>query len=176
MMLDNRLSGAIYEAQQGAAPALPVVPAPLASEYGGLLPDILALRGGTPDGWFGLPGSTPISLREIVSALRAGQPDELDTMLEKIDLLGDATDVASLYSAVKGTAVDLASLAEGGGTLATLVVATLAQAAMMGMQAAQLDALIARMDRLIASLDGGAAVRPETDVIAQLIATNGALV
>lgn len=155
----------------GQPEALPPVP-PFHPEQdrGGLLQLLPDLAGSVPDNWpFGYDRLTNLS--DVVKALRAGEPNELDTLLGKIDLLGDASDIGSLYNVVKGSAVDLAQLAEGGGTLATLIVSTMAQAAMMGLQAGQLDQLLAKLDRLIASIDGGSEPRPDGNVLAEVAAT-----
>jgi hypothetical protein len=144
---------------------LPAVP-PFHPEQdrGGLLQLLPDLAGTVPDGWpFGFDRLTNLS--DVVKALRAGEPNELETLLGKIDLLGDASDVGALYNIVKGSAVDLAQLAEGGGTLATLIVSTLSQAAMMGLQSAQLDQMLVKLDRLIAALDGGGPDAPDGNLL-----------
>ncbi len=60
--------------------------------------------------------------------------------------------------------------AEGGILIATLI-GLMSNAAMMGLQAGQLDQLLAKMDRLIGSLDGGATA-PATNVISELEKSN----
>jgi hypothetical protein len=44
----------------------------------------------------------------------------------------------------------------------------MSNAAMMGLQAKQIDQLLAKMDRLIKSLDGGATPAPDSNVLATL--------
>ena len=177
-LLDSALNGTQYSGatEQDIVPALPLYPSVPAGVNTGLRRQLIDAQGYVEGGIFGL-GARPATGADIVKALRAGDGDELSTMLDRIDLLGDASDITSIYGAVKGTAVDLAEIAEGGGTLATLVVATLAQAAAAGLAAGQMDtllqkqeALISRIDRLIASLDGGTEPRPATNVLEQLSA------
>jgi hypothetical protein len=118
---------AFTAAQGGIPPVLPVVPPALASYLSpGVLAGLRDIQGVTPPGWFGST-STPVNLSDVVKALRAGEPSEVESILGKLDLLGDATDLTTLYGAVKGTVADVGLLAEGGGTLAVLMIATMAQ-------------------------------------------------
>jgi hypothetical protein len=150
----------------GNQPELPLVPPALT---GDITPGLLHLvrdgQGTLDIGWFNGP-ARPATNADIVRALRVGEEDQVQGLLDKLDLLGDAGDVTAIYNAVKGSAVDLAALTEGGGTLITLIVATMSQAAMMGLQAGQLDTLIAKMTDLLDLLQpptlGGVAALPET--------------
>lgn len=173
MAIRQLSTGEVFTLQgDGSQPELPLVPPALPTDTApGMLAILRDAQGVIPDGWFGL-SSRFANLTDVTKALRAGEPTELDTLLDKIDLLGDASDITSIYRAVKGTATDLAGLAEGGGTLATLVVATMAQAATAGLAAGQMDTLLTRvdtlltkLDRLIASTDGGAEERPAGNLL-----------
>lgn len=173
MAIRQASAGEVFTALPGGIPpVLPTVPPALsANTAAGLLALVYNQMGVLNPGLFGI-GGRPATLADIVQGLKAGQENEMSTLLDKIDLLGDASDITSIYGAVKGTATDLAELAEGGGTLATLIVATLAQTAAAGLAAGQMDTLLSRMQtildqqaRIIASLDGGATVRPAGNIL-----------
>ena len=133
----------------GTAPLLPVVPPGLvAGRALGLLGQLAALPGEIPGGLFGI-GARPATLSDIWAALRPSEGDQAEQLLNKLDLLGDATDVASLYNIFRGTVTDTATLAADGGLLVTLLVGLATVAATAGAQAAQLEQLIARVQELV---------------------------
>lgn len=180
-LLDAALNGTVYSVASPATlttpavvtPEIPFVPGALEGITHGLRAQLLAGQGELPGGWFGL-GERPATVADIVTALRAGSESETEDLLDKIDLLGDASDVGSIFNTVKSTVADLAEVAEGGGTLATLVVATLANAAAAGMAAGQMDTVITKLERLIRSLDGGASAPPDDNVLLALRGTEPA--
>ena len=113
------------------------------------------MQGTINAGWFGI-GGQPATLADIVNALRIGNEASAQKITDTLDLLNDASETASIWNAVRGTFTDIVDTAGEGAVVATLLASTMAQAAIMGLQGAQLDKLIEKLDRLITSLDGGA--------------------
>lgn len=160
---------------QGLPPALPVVPPALAAgSVPGLLPGLRELQGLQSPGLFGI-GEDYASLADVWRALQPATQEQVDTWADKLDLLGDAGDVGGLWDVFRGTVVDGALAAEGGGLLATLLIGVGTLAATMGVQAGQMDTLLARIDRLVSSLDGGATPAAGGSVFGRLEAIEAAI-
>lgn len=138
----------------GAQPAMPVVPPQLPGEIDpGLLQMLRQLQGLQTEGLFGI-GDKYASLRDVWAALQPSKQEEVNGWLDKLDLLGDASDVTGLWTAFRGTVEDTAIVAEGGGVLALLLVGIGTVAATAGVQAAQVAALVSKLDTLLGVLGG----------------------
>jgi hypothetical protein len=104
--------------------------------------------------------------------MRNDSQAQIDRVKSSFNALQTLAQGATVFDVVEGFISDGAAITAEGGILATLIVSTMAQSAMMGAQAGQLDDLLAKIDRLITSLDGGATPAPATNVISELQATN----
>lgn len=123
---------------------------------------------GTIDaGWFGW-GGRQATIADVVSSLRIGNEQAGNDIWEQIGGMltgtGSIATIGNTLANLFGTAVD--TVGEGG-MLAVVIAASVANAAMMGAQAAQID-------RLIASLDGGGLVGPSDNVLLALRGTSPA--
>lgn len=147
-----------------AIPAAPVTPDGIA---GGLRRQLLDAQGVLPAGWFGW-GSAPATMADLVRAVRADTESQVERVKSSFNALQTLAQGATVFDVVAGFIEDGAQVTAEGGILATLIVSTMAQAAMMGAQAGQLDQLLAKMDRLIASLDGGGESAPGGDILSEL--------
>jgi hypothetical protein len=177
-LIDTSINGAQYIAIGDPAVVYPDIPAAPSNDLGGgagLRPELLALRGTLPAGWFGW-GSQPATLADIARAMRSDTPAQVDRAKAALTALQVAAQGATIFDVVRGFLEDSASVTAEGGILIVDLIALMSNAAMMGLQAGQLDSLLAKMDRLIASLDGGATPAPTTNVIAELQSTNTKLV
>ena len=161
-LLDSALNGTAYSLNGDLVePAIPAAPVNAIGDAPGLRRQLLDMQGTLPDGWFGL-GSRPATLSDIARALNNGSATKRKSLFDQIkDVLNAGASAATIFNLIEDLLADEASLAEGGVMIATMLASTMAQAALMGAQAAQLD-------RLIASLDGGALARPEGNVLAEL--------
>jgi hypothetical protein len=111
-----------------------------------------------------------------VTALRNDSQGQIDRVKNTFDLLQRSAQVATIFGTVANFLEEGAADVAEGGILATMIVSVMAQSAMMGAQAGQLDNLIASVNRLVTSMDGGAETPPATNVISELQAANEALV
>jgi hypothetical protein len=171
-LLDASLNGATYTESAGTVtPAIPAAPGAVDGVSTGLRRQLLDSQGTLPAGWFGL-GSAPATTADMVKALRNDSQAQVDRVKSSFNALQTLAQGATVFDVVGGFISDGAEITAEGGILATLIVSTMAQAAMMGAQASQLDSLLAKLDRVIASLDGGATPAPATNVIAELQASN----
>ncbi len=125
-----------------------------------------------PSGWpFGF-GGKPATLADVARAMRSDSPSQVERAKNAVTLLQEASQAATIFGTVTSFLEEgAADMAEGGILIVTLI-GLMSNAAMMGLQAGQLDTLIAKMDRLIGSLDGGATPAPVTNVISELEKTN----
>jgi hypothetical protein len=161
--------GEVFTAGIGdTPPALPVVPPGLPDEtITGLLGQLYELRGLTPGGWFGI-GAEPVTLSDVVKALRQGSEAEATSLLDRLDLLGDAGDISGIFNTVRNTITDGLEVGAEGGVLATLVVSTMAQTATAGLLAAQIDTLLAKLDRVIEQVGVPVAPAPDATLAGEL--------
>jgi hypothetical protein len=153
------------------APAIPDAPGAPAGITSGLRRQLLDSQGVLPGGWFGI-GSAPATTADLVKAMRNDSQAQIDRVKSSFNALQTLAQGATVFDVVEGFISDGAAITAEGGILATLIVSTMAQSAMMGAQAGQLDDLLAKIDRLITSLDGGATPAPATNVIAEIEKTN----
>jgi len=106
-----------------------------------------------------------------VRAMRNDSQNQIDRVKSSFNALQTLAQGATVFDVVSGFLEGGAQITAEGGILATLIVSTMAQSAMMGAQAGQLDQLLAKLDRLVTSLDGGATA-PATNVISELEKSN----
>lgn len=124
-----------------------------------------AMQGIINAGWFGIGGQNA-TVADVVNALRIGSPAKKQSMLDLLSqILGAGSDVASIFNLIEGLLADTAEGIEEGAMIATLLASTMAQAALAGAQAAQID-------RLILALDGGGITPPASNVLSELQLTN----
>lgn len=106
----------------GAQPELPNIPPELPGDTSpGMLAILRDVQGLQSEGLFGI-GQDRASLADVWRALQPSTEQTVQHWADKLDLLGDATDVSSLYRAFQGTVTDAATLAEGGGALMASIV------------------------------------------------------
>ena len=149
-LLDTHLSGAEYALVDDVpVPAIPPVPAPSKT----LLQQLLDLRGEMPSGWF--EGQRYGDLSQIVRSLRQVSPEQRDSLLDKLDLLGDATDVSTLWGALRGTAADAADISIEGAALVAQLVSTAATLQALGL-------IFASIRQIQESIGGNLKGTPET--------------
>lgn len=173
-LLDTALNGRVYTAITDpvthittVTPDQPVVPDPGVGDAPGLRRQLLDMQGILPSGWpFGW-GDKPATLADIVRSVRTG-PDDAQMLNNALDLLSGADSAVSIFTNVRSLLTDSASVAADGAMLGVLIGSTMANAAMMGLQAKQLDDLIAKIDRLVSSIDGGAEPQPTDNVLETL--------
>jgi len=174
-LLDASLNGTAYTADSSTppvvTPAIPAAPGAVDGLASGLRKQLLDSQGVLPAGWFGW-GDAPATTADLVRAMRNDSQAQIDRVKSSFSALQTLAQGATVFDVVSGFITDGAEITAEGGILATLIVSTMAQAAMMGAQAGQLDSLIAKLDRLVTSLDGGATPAPATNVISELQATN----
>jgi hypothetical protein len=145
--------GEVFTAGPGdTPPALPVVPPPLPAEAtGGILGQMYAARGIINAGIFGI-GGQPATLAALFEAVRAGSPAEVERVTDVLDALSGAGSAATIFNAVREFFADGASVSAEGLMLTTMVASAMANAAMMGLQGAQLDALQTELAAISAKL------------------------
>ena len=171
-LLDSIFNGATYSADTSEppiiTPAIPAVPSTPAEIAAGLRKQLLDMQGILPSGWpFGW-GNRPATVADVVRALRNDSTSQVNRVKDTFDLLQRSAQVATIFGTVANFLEDGAEDLAEGGILATLIVSIMAQSAMMGAQAGQLDQLLAKMDRLVISLDGGGETAPGGDVLTEL--------
>jgi hypothetical protein len=145
------------------------------TEYLGVQAQLRAMQGTIDAGWFGI-GGHQATITDIVTALRIGAPAQRDRITSALQALQAGGSAATIFGTVEDLFADVANGLGEGAVLATLIASSMAQAAMMGLQAGQLDSLIAALNRVVASLDGGAEPRPNSNVLAELAGVNEKLV
>jgi hypothetical protein len=176
-LLDAALNGTVYEVDTPATgttpaiitPAIPDVPGSPAGIVAGLRQQLLDAQGILPSGWpFGF-GSKPATTADVVRAMRADTAAQVTRAKTAISALQEAAQVATIFGTVASFLEDGAAATEEGGILIVTLIGLMSNAAMMGLQAKQIDELLAKMDRLIKSLDGGATPAPAENVISRLV-------
>jgi hypothetical protein len=175
-LIDASLNGTTYTADGSTppvvSPAIPAAPGAVDGVEVGLRRQLLEAQGIMPGGWpFGF-GAKPATTADVVRAMRNDSQAQIDRVKSSFSALQTLSQGATIFSVVEDFLVDGAQITAEGGILATLIVSTMAQAAMMGAQAAQLDDLVASVQRLVTSLDGGATPAPTTNVISELESIN----
>ncbi len=177
-LLDSALNGTAYSAVPASAPlpatapdptkptispAIPDVPVNSLGIAPGLRKQLLDAQGTLPAGWFGW-GEAPATTADLVRALRNDSQQQIDRVKTSFNALQTLAQGATVFDVVGGFLSDGAEITAEGGILATLIVSTMAQAAMLGTMAGQID-------RLIASLDGGGLTGPADNVLLALRGT-----
>jgi hypothetical protein len=177
-LLDSGLNGTAYTASGDnppvVTPAIPAAPDAPAGITAGLRRQLLDSQGVLPSGWpFGL-GDHPATLADVASSLKQS-PATVDKTKALMATLSEINAVEGGISAATGVVNTLGTWLTGeaevygeGLLIATTLAIAAANAALMGLQANQLDQLLAKFDRLIKSLDGGATPAPDTNVLATL--------
>jgi hypothetical protein len=177
-LIDTAYNGVIYSASGDTppivTPPIPAAPADGIGELPGLRRQLLDSQGILPGGWFGV-GAEPATTADLVMALRAGSDADIERVTSVLDVLVGAGSTASVFNAVRGLLTDTAQLGAEGGILAVLVASTMSQAALMGLQAGQLDTLATKLDRLIEQLGVAAAPAPEDTIAGELASTRDLL-
>lgn len=170
MAVRQGFTGEVFTATgEGLPPVLPVVPPVLPADFpGGLLGLVQAMRGVINPGWFGIGGEYA-TLADVVTALRAGSEDEVDRVVGVLELLQGASSSATIFDAVKDFFVQGAELTTEGLMLATMIAASMAQSAQMGLQAGQLDQLKAELVAISGKLAATVPALPE-DTVAGAVA------
>lgn len=129
---------------------------------------IRALQGIINPNWFG--GGNPATLADVIAALKIGSGSKKTSLLDKLSqILAAGGNIASIFSLIEGLLADTVDASEEGAVIGILIASTMAQAAVAGAQAQQIQ-------RLINALDGGATPAPSTNVISELEAMNTKLV
>lgn len=168
-LTDSVYNGAVYTEQIDGSitPDLPIVPS-TPSGMSGLRRQLLDSQGILPSGWpFGF-GDKPATVADIVRAMRADTADQVERATTALDALSAAAGGSTIFDVVRGFLMDGASVTAEGGILIALLIGIAGNTAM---QRILVDAQFTtrdRLDRLIASLDGGAATRPDGDVLSEL--------
>lgn len=153
-LIDNQVTGR----QTGAGfPELSNSPL---TDTKGLREALREMQGTINAGWFGIGGENA-TIADVVEALRIGSGTDNDIIDDALDALGAAANVASIFAVVKDLLRQGVQTGIEGGTLAVLLVSTLANATAQQMMAQQLD-------RIIAALDGGAMLPPDDNVLGTL--------
>lgn len=164
-LIDTSMNGVIYEESYGViTPDIPVVPPTIEV---GLRQQLLDAQGTLPGEWFEFGGKSATTA-DVVRAMRADSPDEIERVTETFDALQELAQGATVFSVVEDFITDGADLSVEGLLLTTTIIATMAQAAMMGVQRVQLD-------RIIATLDGGAIPRPDGTILESLASIDESL-
>ena len=185
MLTDAIYNGTAYSADGSTPPVVtPAIPAaPGAVDVSsGLRKQLLDMQGTNPTSWpFGF-GARATTLADVAAALKQQTPAAVDSTKELMATLSEIGVVEGGISAAAGVVSTLGSWLTAAETeageglmLTTMAAGIAANAALMGLQAKQLDTLISKLDRLVTSLDGGVAPPPTTNVIAELQATNNLL-
>lgn len=174
-LIDTIFNGTTYTTDSATpptvTPAIPAAPANAVGDAPGLRRQLLDLQGTLPAGWLGW-GSQPATLADLVRAMRADTESQVERAKHAITLLQEASQGATIFGVVADFLEEGASVTAEGGILIATLIGLMSNAAMMGLQAGQLDQLLAKLDRLIASLDGGQTPAPATNVISELEKSN----
>jgi len=161
-------------------PDIPVVPPnsiPIAisGQSPGLRRQLLNMQGIIDPSWFS--GGNPATIADVVTSLRIGSAGKKASLLTTLgSILAAGSQAATIFSLVESLLADTIDATEEGAMVAVLIASTMAQAAMSGAQAGQLDSLLTKIDRLITSLDGGATPAPSGNILSDLDAINTKLV
>jgi hypothetical protein len=126
----------------------------------GLRETIINLQGMLNAGWFGIGGQNA-TLADVVNALRIGSEADAEKVTDALDILSGGASSAVIFSTVQDLFSDVVGATGEGAILGTLIAASIANAAMAGSMAAQLD-------RIIQSLDGGGLTGPGDNVLTAL--------
>lgn len=174
-LVDSIFNGTVYLVQTASTPTTPAIVTPAipdappadVGELPGLRRQLLNLQGETPGGWFGL-GGRPATIADVVMALRAGTEGDIERINTTLDTLVGAGSTATIFNTIRGLLTDTASLGAEGGLLGVVIAASMAQAAMAGLDAAQRDAINAKLDRLIEQIGVLPAPAPSATVAGEL--------
>lgn len=153
-LVDNITTGATYSET------------PTAISYGalndalGLRETVRQMQGIINAGWFGIGGGNA-TLADIVAALRIGNEQDTQKVIDVLDVLSGASSTANIFDAVSDFFTEGAQLGTEGAILATGIAASMASTASLGVLSGQLD-------RLIGSIDGGGLVGPGDNVLLAL--------
>ncbi len=170
-LIDSAMYGRVYTVETEEplviAPVIPAVP-DQTLEPAGLLTMVDALPGIVTPGWFGI-GGEKATLADVVKALRVGTPEKateaIDTFQEMLSAAGNIATVGDLVTDLFSSSVEAV---EEGGML--LLMAGGIVGVMAGLQglSIQLTTLASIERRLVQSLDGGAMVGPDDNVLMAL--------
>ena len=173
-LLDTALNGVEYTVVTDpvtqittVTPDQPVVPAMGVGSAPGLRRQLLDMQGEINAGWFGI-GGQPATLADVVNALRIGNDGQKQTILDTLNNILLAGNAATIFQLVEDLLADTVDTIGEGAVVSTLIATSMAQAAIMGAQGAQIDTLIAKIDRLVSSIDGGAEPQPTDNVLETL--------
>lgn len=163
-LLDTIHNGTVYSVQTPSTPTSPAVVEPAipdappadVGELPGLRRQLLEMQGETPGGWLGF-GGRPATIADLLLALRAGTEQDIERVNTALDTIVGAGSGATIFNTVRSLLTDTAELGAEGGILAVLIASTMAQAAMAGLQGAQLDALNTQLQAINTALQ---ALRP----------------
>ncbi|MEI7645654.1 MAG: hypothetical protein WCJ55_15375 [Chloroflexales bacterium] len=167
-LLDTALNGVVYTATTDPAtqittitPDQPVVPANTVGVAPGLRRQLLDMQGIINAGWFNI-GGQPATLADVVNALRVGSDGQKQNILDTLgNILAAGANAASIFQLVESLFADTADTVGEGAVVVTLIASSMANAAMLGTMAAQID-------RLVTSLDGGGLTGPADNVLLAL--------
>lgn len=169
MLMDGIYNGRAYVEVNGEPPALPVVPPPPAIEdLPGLRRQLLEAQGEIPGGFLGL-FPRPVTQADIFLALRQGSEEDVELLDGIVGTLDAADDASDIFNTIRGLITSAGSLSVEGATLATIVAASMANAAMLGLQGAQLDAVNTTLSDISAKLAPVVPVDPADTVVNVLV-------
>jgi hypothetical protein len=165
-LAENAATGAAYSAGSG------IDGSPELDYAGSWRARLEAVQGEINAGWFGI-GGQPATLADLVNALRIGSEGDTTRITDAISaiagdsLLAQGSQAANIFGTITNLVTDTAEVGAEGAILGTLIASSLANAAMAGVLAGQID-------RLIAALDGGGLLptvpAPAGSVIGELTA------
>jgi hypothetical protein len=157
-LAENAATGAAYDAGSG------IDGSPELDYYGSWRARLEAVQGLFGGGWFGI-GSRPATLADLTQAMKGATDQDAERVLGVLDLLTAGSSSVTIFETIKGLFMDGEELVTDGAVLGTMIATAIAQAAMLGTMAGQID-------RLIAALDGGGLVAtvpaPAGSVIGEL--------
>lgn len=173
-LLDSALNGTAYTATidpdtniTTVTPPQPVVPPNIVGIAPGLRRQLLDMQGIINAGWFNI-GGQPATIADVVRSLRVGSDTQRQNIIQTLnDILSAGADAASIFAFVEDLFADTVNTLGEGAVVATLIASSMANAAMLGSMAGQID-------RLIASLDGGGITGPDDNVLMALRGTDPA--
>jgi|SRR5690606_22281615 len=144
LLAENAATGAEYPAGSG-------VEGSAALDYDGSWRARLErVQGLINEGWFGI-GGEPATVAHIVEALRIGTPQDAARIDTALEALSAASSSSVIFGTVRDLLGDVVETGLEGATLGTLIAASIASSAQLGILAGQID-------RLVAALDGGGLV------------------
>ena len=169
-LIDTIFNGAQYGTVGDppiVSPEIPIVPDGNDYDLPGLRKQLLDAQGIINAGWFGI-GGRPATLADLAEAMKGANNADKGRVLGLLDALNAGSSAATIFETVKGLFMDGEELVTDGAVLGTLIASAVANAALMGAQAAQIDTLVSKIDRLISSIDGGGNA-PAGNVVGELV-------